>query len=465
MSERKIRKAESNNKKEIKLAKTVAKIERIQDGNTASTKVGLVTIEDKQYYFSATVTKMPVVFGHKDPVYASKELAKALNNEMMKKTEGKRIFTSLERIDKQVKYVEEYMLIIKQGKKYFGYMQGKADSRAVVYAEGSKPYSCAAKTLVKDLDRPGKKSFRSMAGQGEDIRKMIDKLMKAIDEMNNNNDDDPEPDKDKLIRKKEEPKDKSEETAAAEEPAIKELKNGNGKSIKRQKRVKTESKPEKKRRERRSAKTKDTKVIETKAEEVIKETEVVEEPENGSPMKLGKDFKEGERTEYYCFDCNEPTTLYRRGYEFVCDNCGKATEIIEDEEYPISDKPIEKSVEEPKIEEVEEPKIEEAEEPKEPEIPEDNINDKIEKLKQDIERNRRTIINIMNTAFEICKCNTNLDDKLCDLTGERADTWIENINTCQPSDEDFITNFEDEVELLLEEECYYELISAIVNKL
>lgn len=457
MSERKIRKAESNNKKEIKLAKTVAKIERIQDGNTASTKVGLVTIEDKQYYFSATVTRMPVVFGHKDPVYASKELAKALNNEMMKKTEGKRIFTSLERIDKQVKYVEEYMLIIKQGKKYFGYMQGKADSRAVVYAEGSKPYSCAAKTLVKDLDRPGKKSFRSMAGQGEDIRKMIDKLMKAIDEMNNNNDDDPDPNKGKLLRKKEEPKDKSEETAAAEEPAIRELKNGNGKSIKRQKRVKTESKPEKKRRERRSAKTKETKVIETKAEEVIKETEVVEEPENGSPMKLGKDFKEGERTEYYCFDCNEPTTLYRRGYEFVCDNCGKATEIIEDEEYPISDKPIEKSVEEPKIEE--------AEESKEPEIPEDNINDKIEKLKQDIELNRKKVIDIMNMAFEVCQYDTYLDSKLCALTGEQASVWIDNIRDCNPSDEEFITNFEDEVELLLEEECYYELISAIVNRL
>ena len=457
MAERKVRKTESN-KKEIKFAKTVAKIERIQDGNSASTKVGIVNIEDVKYYFSATMSRMPVVFGHKDPVYASKELAKALNNEMLKRTEGKKLFVSLERIDKQIKYVEEYMLIIKQGKKYFGYMQGKADSRAVVYAEGSKPYSCAAKTLIKDLDRPGKKSFRSMAGQGKDIRKMIDKLMEAIEKMNkgdNNPDpDDPTPNKDKLLRKKEEPKDKVKETAAAEEPAIRELKNGNGKSIKRQKRVKRENKPkEKKTRERRSAKTnKETKVIETKAEEIVETIEVVEEPENGSPMKLGKDFKEGERTEYYCFECNEPTTLYRRGCEFVCDNCGEATEIIEDEEYPISEKPVEKPVEE-------------AEESKEPEIPEDNINDKIEKLKQDIELNRKKVIDIMNMAFEVCQYDTDLDSKLCELTGEQASVWIENIRDCSPSDEEFITNFEDEVDLLLEEECYYELISAIVKRL
>lgn len=429
MSERRIRKAESNNKKEVKLAKTTAVINRIQDGNTASTKVGLVTIEDKQYYFSATITRMPVVFGHKDPVYASKELAKALNNEMMKKTEGKRIFTSLERIDKQIKYVEEYMLIIKQGKKYFGYMQGKADSRAVVYAEGSKPYSCAAKTLVKDLDRPGKKSFRSMAGQGEDIRKMIDKLMKAIDEINNNNDDDPEPNKDKLIRKRKETKTEDKK----EEQTIKKLKNG-GSSIKRQKRTVTDKPKEKKTRERRTAK---------------------EGPANsGSSTKLGKDFKENEITKYCCLACGEETTLHKKGAEFVCDNCGDATEIMTEEEYTIvTEEPIRK----PKIKE----DVKVVSTIKDTE---DVINDKIEKLKEYVERNRRTIINIMNTAFEICKCNTNLDDKLCELTGERADTWIDNINTCQPSDEDFISNFEDEVELLLEEECYYELISAIVNR-
>ena len=459
MAERKIRKTESN-KKEIKFAKTVAKIERMQDGNSTSTKVGIVNIEDVKYYFSATMSRMPVVFGHKDPVYAAKELAKALNNEMLKRTEGKKLFTSLERIDKQIKYVEEYMLIIKQGKKYFGYMQGKADSRAVVYAEGSKPYSCAAKTLIKDLDRPGKKSFRSMAGQGQDIKKMIDKLMEAIEKMNkgdNNPDpDDPTPNRDKPLRKKEEPKDKAKETAAAEEPAIRELKNGNGKSIKRQKRVKRENKPkEKKTRERRSAKTnKETKVIETKAEEIVKTIEVVEEPENGSPMKLGKDFKEGERTEYYCFECNEPTTLYKRGCEFVCDNCGEATEIIEEEEDPVSNKPVEEPVEEPK-----EPEKEEAK------VAEDDINDKIEKLRRDVELNRRRIVDIMNIAFEVCQYDTYLDSKLCALTGEQASVWIDNIRDCSPSDEEFMDNFEDEVDLLLEEECYYELISAIVKRL
>ena len=89
MAERKIRKAESS-KKEIKVEKTVAEIERIQDGNSASTKVGIVNIQNIKYYFSATMSRMPVVFGHKDPVYASKELAKALNNEMLKRTEGKK---------------------------------------------------------------------------------------------------------------------------------------------------------------------------------------------------------------------------------------------------------------------------------------------------------------------------------------------------------------------------------------
>ena len=71
----------------------------------------------------------------------------------------------------------------------------------------------------------------------------------------------------------------------------------------------------------------------------------------------------------------------------------------------------------------------------------------------------------MNMAFEVCQYDTDLDSKLCELTGEQASVWIENIRDCSPSDEEFITNFEDEVDLLLEEECYYELISAIVKRL
>ena len=165
---------------------------------------GIVKIEDTEYYFSATKGLMPVVFGHKDPVHASKELARTLNNRLLKESDNKTMFVNLATIDNTKKYSDENNLIIKTAYGYTGYMKAAKGFRAVNVRYDEKPYSCAVETLIKDLDRPGKKSFRTMEGQGQKIREMIPELHRMINILNSS--PDPQPEEKKRTRKRRERK-------------------------------------------------------------------------------------------------------------------------------------------------------------------------------------------------------------------------------------------------------------------
>ena len=196
-----------------KIKETRANIIRIQDAvleyNMSKTEAnavkytrrGMMEIDNKEYYFVANRFSFPIVFGATN-IECMIELSKALDNKM--REEGKDANYFKENPEEVLKrghiYLDELdkgILIIKTSKdKFIGYMPGKTGCRAVTYRRGGKPYSCAVKSLIKDLDRPGKQSFRTMEGQGESIRQMIPKLMeivKILDDRTNN--PEPEPPK------------------------------------------------------------------------------------------------------------------------------------------------------------------------------------------------------------------------------------------------------------------------------
>lgn len=151
---------------------------------TRYTRRGLVTIDNTEYYFSANRFGIPVVFGATS-VEMAFELTKALDNKMSAHGKQQAYFkSSVESLYNAPNvYTDEIadgILIIKDNDRYFGYMPGKAGCRAVCYRKGGKHYSCSVKSLIKDLDRPGKQSFRQMASQGQDIKRMIDDFNRII---------------------------------------------------------------------------------------------------------------------------------------------------------------------------------------------------------------------------------------------------------------------------------------------
>lgn len=248
------------------------------------TRRGLMTFEGKQYYFSANRFTMPIVYGA-TTVEAAFELAIALDNKMIQSKSKQKYFkvNAKDKYNQPNVYTDEInkgILIIKSGDKYMGYMPGAAGCRAVCYRKGGKPYSCSVKSLIKSLDKPGNQPFRTMEGQGQLIReRMIPEFMrivKILDERTNNN---PDPDKIKYN-------------------------NGN--------------------------------IVSTENEESNNITNI-EEEQIDKDTKMGGDFKENEMCEGYCLHCSDLTKQYKRGYEFVCTECGEAYEIIEDEPYKIID--------------------------------------------------------------------------------------------------------------------------------
>ena len=157
--------------------------------NAKATRRGIVEINGKEYYFSANrFSNMPIVFGATD-LSVHFELVKLLNNKMKECGSNKNFFTMAtneEHImnDNTVyaKQISEGILIIKDGNKFFGYM----GNRLVCYRKGKDHYpsSCAITTCIKDLDRPGKMSFRSMKGAGKRIEtELMPQLLSIVAEM------------------------------------------------------------------------------------------------------------------------------------------------------------------------------------------------------------------------------------------------------------------------------------------
>lgn len=189
-------KVQSNNKK-LELQETKATIVRIEkvvpEANMTEkeardskyTRRGIVSIEEKEYYFTANKHGMPIVYGA-TTIEPALELEKALNNKMIECGKNESYFNNdvKESYNKKIVYKKEMnngIFIFKEGAKYMGYMVGKNGKiRAVTYRKGGKCYSCSIDTLIKNLDRPGKQSFRQMESQGEDIKNMIEKFMQII---------------------------------------------------------------------------------------------------------------------------------------------------------------------------------------------------------------------------------------------------------------------------------------------
>ena len=157
--------------------------------NAKNTRHGIVEINGKEYYFSANrFSNMPIVFGATD-LSTHFELVKLLNNKMKECGSNKNFFTMATNEEHimndntiYTKQISEGILIIKDENKYFGYM----GNRAVCYRKGKDNYpsSCAITTLIKDLDRPGKMSFRSMKGAGKRIEtELMPQFLNIIAEM------------------------------------------------------------------------------------------------------------------------------------------------------------------------------------------------------------------------------------------------------------------------------------------
>lgn len=202
----------------VKLQETKALINRVQEASaepnmTAKeassvkyTRRGLVSVNNIEYYFSANRFGLPVVFGATN-IEAMVELSKALDNKMAEHNKGSyfknQVTMESLKSNKNI-YLDEIkggILIVKEGDKYFGYMPGKAGYRAVCYRKGGKPYSCSVNSLVKDLDRPGKMSFRQMASQGKDINDMIEKFMEIVAILDNRQETEPTPPRKTRVRK------------------------------------------------------------------------------------------------------------------------------------------------------------------------------------------------------------------------------------------------------------------------
>lgn len=189
-------KIQSSNKK-LELQETKATIIRIvkaapesnmtakEARDTKYTRRGIVSIDEKEYFFIANKFGMPVVFGATS-IEPALELAKALNNKMIECGKEENYFDEDAKISysKKSVYTKEIsdgIMIFKQNNEYMGYMVGKnGRTRAVMYRKGGKPYSCSVDSFIKTLDNPGMQPFRQMEHQGEDIKNMIKKFMQII---------------------------------------------------------------------------------------------------------------------------------------------------------------------------------------------------------------------------------------------------------------------------------------------
>ena len=157
--------------------------------NAKNTRHGVVEINGKEYYFSANrFSNMPIVFGATD-LSTHFELVKLLNNKMKECGSNKNFFTMATNEEHIIndstiytKQISKGILIIKDENKYFGYI----GNRAICYRKGKDNYpsSCAITTLIKDLDRPGKMSFRSMKGAGKRIEtELMPQFLNIVAEM------------------------------------------------------------------------------------------------------------------------------------------------------------------------------------------------------------------------------------------------------------------------------------------
>ena len=153
-----------------------------------NTRHGIVKVDNKEYYFAAnTAMKFPVVFGATaEEIYA---VLQGLDNKMKEYSEKPFFKNGVKSVEELKElsnvYFDKDTMIIKTYDKYIGFMPGKAGIRAVTLRKGGKHYSCSVNSLIKDLDRPGKMSFRQMYSQGKDIRNMIIKFDKIIEILNN----------------------------------------------------------------------------------------------------------------------------------------------------------------------------------------------------------------------------------------------------------------------------------------
>ena len=158
-----------------------------------NTRRGLVSFENKEYYFIAnTNMRFPVVFGATPEIMF--ETLKALDNKMQECGSDRPFFKNGVKSAEEIKnsnniYYKNGTFIIKgTNNKYIGFMEGAAGTRAVCYRQGGKHYSCSVKSLIKNLEpeRWGSMSFRQMESQGIKIKEMIVEFNKAIKTINSN---------------------------------------------------------------------------------------------------------------------------------------------------------------------------------------------------------------------------------------------------------------------------------------
>ena len=158
-----------------------------------NTRRGLVSFENKEYYFIANINmRFPVVFGATPEIMF--ETLKALDNKMQECGSDRPFFKNGVKSSEEIKnnnnvYYKDGTFIIKgANNKYIGFMEGAAGTRAVCYRQGGKHYSCSVKSLIKNLEpeRCGSMSFRQMESQGMKIKEMIAEFNDAIKTINRN---------------------------------------------------------------------------------------------------------------------------------------------------------------------------------------------------------------------------------------------------------------------------------------
>ena len=348
---------------------------------TKYTRRGLVILDEKQYYFSANRFGVPVVFGATS-LEAPLELAKALDNKL--KAAGKNQSFFKEDIEKAYTKANVYadelsdgILIIKEGNKYFGYMPGKAGCRAVCYRTGGKHYSCAVTSMIKDLDRPGKQSFRQMASQGTNIAEMIEKFNQIISILDERTSPEPTPDKPKRNRRKD-----------SQEPSGTETSNNNNNN-------KGGDLPK---RGRRKVTTDTQQETQATAQPEIKETQVTKEV-----VKETKEVKK-ETKEEVTKETKRQTRKPRQSKNKKDTQPKKQIDISNDEQ----------------------------------------------------------VVQLVAKLLDRCIKDNGLDQLLVQLTGNNAKAWVDEMNEYRPDVSEIADSFRDDVKVLLTDECYQVLASAVL---
>ena len=361
---------------------------------TKYTRRGLVILDEKQYYFSANRFGVPVVFGATS-LEAPLELAKALDNKL--KAAGKNQSFFKEDIEKAYTKANVYadelsdgILIIKEGNKYFGYMPGKAGCRAVCYRTGGKHYSCAVTSMIKDLDRPGKQSFRQMASQETNI---AEKCKQIISILNERTSPEPTPDKPKRNRRKD-----------SQEPSGTETSNSNNNN-------KGGDLPK---RGRRKVITDTQQETQATAQPEIKETQITK-------AEVKKETKE------------------------VIQNTKETTQVTIEE---TKQKTTEEVTKETK---------------RQTRKPRQSKNKKDTQPKKQIDiSNDEQVVQLVAKLLDRCIKDNGLDQLLAQLTGNNAKAWVDEMNEYRPDVSEIADSFRDDVKVLLTDECYQILASAIL---